>query len=213
MLGSIAQTGSMRCASLVLLSLLPALGGCGALTLIHDAYIGPISPAGRVHALTVGSNFRVTSKGPVADRPAALLTPLPPSMFQRMASMIPLTRGLRAAVASFSFVVGRARRVGAGPVVAEGEDLRGWTLAEVLERLGPPQTWISRRSGSILAYSADSAEDFGFFIGMPPGVANLVPIPGIGNLRFRYLETLTERAGLLLFLDREGRVSAWFRSD
>ena len=44
-----------------------ALSGCGLITLMHDSVLGPVSPLGRINAVTVGSDFRVTDTGPVAD--------------------------------------------------------------------------------------------------------------------------------------------------
>ncbi len=189
--------------------LLISCAGCGPLTLIHDAYIGPISPAGRIHALVVGDNFRVGRHGPEATPPRHLLAPLPPRLFQRMASTIPATRGLRAAVASFSFYVDRTELTGKAPPYEPTRDWTGVSQAELLAELGPPQQWIQRRDGSLLVYSGDVWEAHSLYLGLPPGVSNLIPIPGISNLRFRYSSSDARRERLMFFLDAEKRVLGW----
>lgn len=191
------------------LGLLLACAGCGPLTLIHDAYLGPISPAGRIHPLVVGENFRVGRNGPVASKPRQLLAPLPPRLFQRMASTIPATRGLRAAVASFSFYVDRTELVGKAPGYAPDRDWSGIGQAELLAELGPPQQWIQRSEGSLLVYSGEVWRAHSLYLGLPPGVSNLIPIPGISNLRFRYAGSDAQRERLLFFLDADKRVQGW----
>ena len=46
---------------------LSSLPGCGVLALVHDKILGPISPAGRIHPLVVGDDFRISEQGPVAE--------------------------------------------------------------------------------------------------------------------------------------------------
>ena len=49
------------------LALVATAPGCGALALTHDKMLGPVSPAGRIHPLAVGGEFRLSRQGPVAD--------------------------------------------------------------------------------------------------------------------------------------------------
>ncbi len=175
-----------RAAAALLAALTAA--GCGPAALIHDAYIGPISPAGRIHPLVVGSEFRVDERGVAARAPRrGLLRPLPPDFIRRANFFVPLTRGIEFAIAGFSFFVEKDSRTGRAPRPVDPAVLGGrLTAEEVLRRLGPPRLWIKRASGSIMTYGSEVGHDLDIHIGVPPGVAELIPIPGVSNLRFAY---------------------------
>lgn len=60
-----------RASRAALAAALLGAGGCGPIALAHDKVLGPISPAGQVHPLATGSEFRVSRQGPTADRGTA----------------------------------------------------------------------------------------------------------------------------------------------
>jgi hypothetical protein len=182
-------------------------GGCGLVTLAHDSLIGPVSPAGRIHATTVGSDFRVTDRGPVADLGGdARLRPHPRDLLERIAaphSFWSLVQGIEAFVASISPVASREWRTGRlGPGNPSPDLAHGTTVAEALARLGPPDLWVRRETGSLLLYRASQRRRLSFYLGVPPPAAALVPVPGIGNLYFRHVSESEHAHKLLLFFDR-----------
>ena len=184
--------------------------GCGLVTLAHDQTIGPVSPAGRVHAATVGSDFRVSESGPVADLgDDARLRPYPRDLFERVGaphSFWSLAQGIQAFLASISPVTSRETRSGELEAPPAGTLVPGLPLGEALAALGPPEVWIARETGSLLLYRAGRRRTLSFYLGVPPPAAALVPVPGIGNAYVRW-RTESERAEkLLLFFDREGRL-------
>jgi len=185
--------------------------GCGLVTLAHDSVIGPVSPAGRIHATTVGSEFRVTERGPVADLgDDARLRPYPRDLFERVAaphSFWSLVQGIEAFLASLSPVASRESRTGGAELAQrQGELELGSSVSEALERLGPPDLWVRRETGSLLMYRAGQRRRLSFYLGVPPPVAVLVPVPGIGNLSFRYVSEAERADKLLLFFDRVDRL-------
>jgi hypothetical protein len=182
------------------------LPGCGLLTLTHDTILGPVSPAGRIHDAAVGSDFRVTETGPVADaadRP--LLRPYPEDLLERIAaphSLYALTQGLEAALAGFSFVVQReSREQSLPPLAARAMTRPGVHVGEVLERLGPPELWIRRPGDSLMLYRGRSRSSLAFYLGVPPPASVFLPLPGLSNLRFRYTRGDERVEKLLLFFD------------
>lgn len=182
------------------------LVGCGWATLVHDTVLGPVSPAGRIHDVTVGSGFHVTETGPVAQAAGEpLLRPYPADLIERIGaphSLYSLAKGLEAFVSGFSPVTSRESRAGRMPPSEARAGLApGLDVQEVLRRLGPPALWVRRRSGSLMLYRAHERSAFSFYLGVPPLAGALIPVPGVGSLRFRYT-TLDERApGVLLFFD------------
>ena len=193
-----------------LLSLL-ACGGCGVITLAHDSVIGPVSPAGRIHETTVGSDFRVTERGPTADLGGdARLRPYPRDLLERIGapgSFWSLFQGIGAVLASLSPVV--SREWGTGRLTHAGDRPAlpaGLGIAEALARLGPPDLWLRRAHGSLLLYRVERRRRVSFYLGVPPPAAALVPVPGIGNLHFRYAGETERAEKLLLFFDREDRL-------
>jgi len=186
-------------------------GGCGLVTLAHDSVIGPVSPVGRIHATAVGSDFRVTESGPVADLGGdARLRPYPRDLLARIAaprSFWSLGQGAFAFLASISPVASRELRSGrAAPVAAAAALAPGTALAEVLARLGAPDLWLRRDAGSLLLYRQERRRKLSFYLGVPPPAAALVPVPGVGNLHFRYASETERAQKLLLFFDREDRL-------
>jgi hypothetical protein len=183
-----------------------ALTGCGLITLTHDSLIGPVSPAGRIHDLTVGSDFHVTDEGPVVESGgAARLRPYPLDLFRRLAepsSFWSLAQGIEAFLTSISPVATRGTRVGREPSGAtRAELLHGTAVGNVLALLGPPEVWIQRSSGSVMLYRQSEQTSWSLYLGVPPPAQALIPIPGIANLRFRF-ESERERASkLMLFFD------------
>lgn len=183
-----------------------ALSGCGLATLTHDSVLGPVSPVGRIHDVTVGSDFRVTEQGPVADLGGdARLRPYPRDMIQRMArpaSFWSLAQGIEAFLTSISPLATRATRV--GREVNEGlpAELRPGVGVDVaLAILGPPDVWVRRAGGSFMLFREVSRRSWSFYVGVPPPAAALIPIPGIANLRFQFESERDRASKLILFFD------------
>ena len=183
-----------------------ALTGCGLITLMHDSVLGPVSPVGRVNAVTVGSDFRVTDTGPVADLGNdARLRPVPRDMIRRMAmpsSYWSLAQFFEFFLTSFSFVAQREIDIGrAADTVPPAELSPGLAVGDALALLGPPDVWIRRGDGSFMLYRGVSNRAWSFYVGVPPPVGWFIPIPGITNLRYSH-KTERERATkLMLFFD------------
>jgi hypothetical protein len=191
----------VRALALALAPLL--LPGCGAVALIHDAYIGPISPAGMIHPYVMGEGFRVDDAGIHADPvKGSLLRPLPPDWLRRMGTLVDASRGIEFAVASFSFVVEKERTSGRPLGDASRAKLtQGLTAREVLERLGAPRLFVRRENGSLMAYSAEVGHDLDFRLGVPPGVGNFIPVPGVTNVTFTWTNREDVPRKTLLFFD------------
>lgn len=188
-----------------------ALSGCGLVTMMHDSVIGPISPAGRVNAVTVGSDFRVTDKGPVADLGGdARLRPVPRDMIRRMAmpnSFWSLAQFFQFFLTSTSFAASRETSVGRAEVNERSAELRpGVPVADALALLGPPDVWVRRGDGSFMLYRGVSDRVWSFYVGVPPPVGWLVPIPGLTNLRYSYRSERERAAKLMLFFDERDRL-------
>jgi hypothetical protein len=183
-----------------------AISGCGLVTMMHDSVIGPISPAGRVNTVTVGSDFRVTDTGPVADLGGdARLRPIPRDMVRRIAmpnSYWSLAQFFQFFLASTSFLASRETSVGRAEVNERSAELRpGVPVAEALALLGPPDVWIRRGDGSFMVYRGVSDRVWSFYVGVPPPVGWFVPIPGLTNLRYSYRSQRERAAKLMLFFD------------
>jgi hypothetical protein len=187
-----------------------ALSGCGLVTLMHDSVLGPVSPIGRINAVTVGSDFRVTESGPVADLGEdARLRPTPRDMIRRIAmpsSYWALAQGLQAFVTSFSPLATRATRVGRDvaadlPAELRAELRAGVPVGAALALLGPPDVWVRRSGGSFMVYRGVSDRAWSFYAGVPPIASLLVPIPGISNARFSYRLERERASKLMLFFD------------
>lgn len=205
-------------AALLLLSLSGA-PGCGALALTHDKMLGPVSPAGRIHPLAVGGEFRLSRQGPVADDTGAHPFRIFPQDPLRRLFSLP-----RVMLQGFTFYLGFLFRyvgqfhsdVGQAPDAVALRELEQAperpSSRDVLRRLGAPRQWIKRASGSLMIYSAEVLRELSLAIGVPPGVGTLIPIPGVAEvLRFDYstLSSSTPRA--MLFFDREERLIAVVR--
>jgi hypothetical protein len=182
-----------------------ALSGCGLITMMHDSVIGPISPVGRVNAVTVGSDFHVTDTGPVADLGAdARLRPIPRDMIRRMAmpnSYWSLAQFFEFFLTSFSFVAQRETHVGRADLALPAELQPGVPVGEALALLGPPDVWIRRGDGSFMLYRGVSDRAWSFYAGVPPPVGWFIPIPGITNLRYSYRSEKERATKLMLFFD------------
>jgi hypothetical protein len=189
------------------------LPGCGWLTLVHDTMLGPVSPAGRIHDVTVGSNFHVTDTGPVADaRGEPLFRPYPEDLIERLGaphSLWSLTQGIEAAIAGFSPVVQRDASEQQLPAAEARAGLRpGLDVTEVLRRLGPPELWIRRPQESLMLYRGRDRRTWAFYLGIPPPASALLPVPGLSSLRFRYTSVDERVEKLLLFFDERDRLRA-----
>lgn len=187
-----------RALAALALALLP---GCGLATLTHDTMLGPVSPLGPIHDVSVGSDFRVTESGPVADTAGEpLLRPYPADFIERLGSprsFYSLAQGIQAFIASFSFVVQRETREAELPV---REGLReGLDAADVLRLLGPPELWIRGPSRTLMLYRGRGRRSIGFYVGVPPLASVFLPVPGLGNLRFRYANSEDRVEKMLLF--------------
>ena len=183
-----------------------ALPGCGLITMIHDSVIGPISPLGRINAVAVGSDFRVTDTGPVAELGGdARLRPTPRDMVRRIAlpsSYWALAQFFEFFLTSFSPVATRTTRVGrAAEETLPAELHPGAAVGEALALLGPPDVWVRRSGGSLMLYRGISERGWSFYVGVPPPVGWFIPIPGITNLRFSYRSERARASKLMLFFD------------
>jgi len=193
-----------------------ALTGCGLITMMHDSVIGPISPVGRVNAVTVGTDFRVTDTGPVAELGAdARLRPVPRDMIRRMAmpsSFWALAQGLEFFLTSTSPVATRETRAGrAADVPLPAELHPGVPVGTALALLGPPDVWVRRSGGSFMLYRGISERGWSVYVGVPPPVGWFIPIPGITNLRYSYRSERERASKVMLFFDEQDvlvRVSA-----
>jgi hypothetical protein len=185
-----------------------ALTGCGLITMMHDSVLGPVSPVGRVNAVTVGSDFRVTDTGPVADLGGdARLRPFPRDMIRRMAmpnSFWSLAQFFEFFLTSFSPVATRTTRVGrAADEQVPAELVPGAPVALALERLGPPDVWVRRSGGSFMLYRGISERGWSLYAGVPPPVSWFIPIPGISSLNFRYRSERERASKIMLFFDEQ----------
>jgi hypothetical protein len=196
-----------RAIRLVLASLAGfALTGCGLITLMHDSVIGPVSPVGRINAVTVGSDFRVTDTGPVADLGKdARLRPTPRDMIRRMAlpsSYWALAQFFEFFLTSTSPVATREVRVGrAADAQVPAELVPGAPVGAALAVLGPPDVWVRRSGGSFMLYRGISERGWSVYVGVPPPVGWFIPIPGITNLRYSYRSERERATKIMLFFD------------
>src|SRR4030095_3990229 len=152
-----------------------ALTGCGLITLMHDSVIGPVSPLGRINAVTVGSHFRVTDTGPVAELGGdARLRPTPRDMVRRIAmpsSYWALAQFFEYFLTSFSPVATRTTRVGRAVHETLPAELHpGAAVGEALALLGPPDVWVRRSGGSFMLYRGISERGGSFYAGGPAPV-------------------------------------------
>jgi hypothetical protein len=199
-------------AAATLLLCLPLCSGCGVLALAHDKILGPISPAGRIHPLVVGDDFRVSENGPVAD----IVDPnpfrfYPPNPLKR------LYRSPRTMLQGIQFFLGfvlryallRRDAIGQEVDYAAVEQLEALrtqegatvSVSHVLDALGPPRKWFKRPGSQLMVYGSTARDELSFSLGLPPGVGNLLPIPGVGELlRFDYSHVTLDRQRTLLFL-------------
>ena len=195
------------------------LNGCGLVALMHDKMLGPISPAygeTGLHPLVVGENLRPGANGFVATvtdaNPFRLYPPNPiEGLFHRP---IALARGLR----SFLGYVGRIvqqkwERIGRLPNPEELARLNAVrerdvpTVSTVLDLLGPPRMWIKRANSQLMVYGEDVAYELLITIGAPPGVSDLIPIPGVGGVaRVDYVGKEVHRDRTLIFFTADGRL-------
>lgn len=186
-----------------------SLGGCALPAFIHDKTVGPISPAGHVHAATVGEEFGVTQDGIQTTTAGEWwFRPYPRNFLARIArpqSFWFATKGIHAFFFGLSPLVMRdaIQGVELEPVETGALEPSKTTAKEALEALGPPQLWIKRKQGSLMAYRADKSEVIAFWIGTPPFVDI---IPGANNLSFRYLYRRTKPYKTVLFFDAEDRL-------
>jgi len=183
-----------------------ALSGCGLATLMYDSTIGPITPVGRIHELTVGEDIHVSDAGVQAslgDTPR--LRPYPRDLLRRLASPSSFwfaAQGLQAFLRSFAPLSSRETHVGTPmPPDVPAELQPGAPLASTLALFGPPDVWLRRKSGSLMLYRDASKRTWSFYIGVPPPVTWAVPIPFIGSLRFRYISERARAEKLMLFFD------------
>jgi hypothetical protein len=195
-----------------------ALSGCGLVTLTHDSMIGPVSPIGRINTVAVGSNFRVTDEGPVAELGGdSRLRFYPRDLIRRIgmpSSYWSLAQGIEAFLTSISPVATRASRVGRGAGQQLPAELHPGVPVDVaLALLGPPDVWVQRSGGSFMLYREISRDAWSFYLGVPPPAAVLIPVPGIANARFRYLSERERASKVMLFFDERGVLVGTSASD
>jgi hypothetical protein len=185
-----------------------ALSGCGLITLMHDSVIGPISPLGRLNEVTVGSDFRVTDTGPVAQLGAdARLRPVPRDMIRRMAmpsSYWALAQFVEFFLTSTSPVATRETRAGrAADAQLPAELHPGVPVGTALALLGPPDVWVRRSGGSFMLYRGVLERGWSIYAGVPPPVGWFIPIPGITSLRYSYRSERERASKVMLFFDEQ----------
>jgi hypothetical protein len=204
-------------AALALALLLPPLGGCGVIALIHDKMLGPVSPLGEVHAAAVGAHFTVSETGVTGDvSREPTFRPLPPNLPDRGRPQRywDIVQGMVAFIRGISFVVWGESRTGVPLDPQRLERLTpGISAQEALEALGTPNLWLRRQGGSLMAYKAELETFFAFYIGMPPFVDNFNPIPGLSSLSFRWNYRALRPYKTLLFFDADERLTAWVKND
>lgn len=202
---------------LLALLLLPLLLGEGCIlgtipTFIHDKILGPVSPAGSTRAYASQAGFQVTDQGVTVYESGHLYRPYPVDMMSRgLPSRMHwnILKGGQAFIAGFSPVVMRDTKRGERLDDAKIEGLRpGATALEVLDILGPPQMWIRRKTGSIMGYRADLSHSLTFYLGTPPFLSSLVPVPGINSLNFRYTAKWDKPYKTLMFFDADDHLLA-----
>jgi hypothetical protein len=202
----------MRPALALGVALILVASGCGPVALLHDAYIGPISPVGTIHRYVVTEHFEITELGPVADYDPyrdGLLRPFPPNMLQR-SSLIPMARGIEVVTGGLSFVTER-HRTHAAPLTADQQRaLRlGMSRDDAIRACGVPAQWIGREEGTILTYPVHTTDHFEIHAGVPPGIVDLIPIPGIQALSFVYNIREAAVHSAVLFFDRDDVLRAF----
>jgi len=193
--------------------------GCGFApigTLAHDMMLGPVSPVGRIHSVAVGGEeFRLDDSGrPIVtiNPDGALLRPFSPDILNRFPLLPaqlggPIFGGLRAFIRSMSLVTQTSSLVGRRLSEEQLSAVRpGLSAKEVLGVLGSPNRWIRRSGGSLMAYEAKIDDETSFYLGLPPGVSQFVPIPGVSNVRFRFNRIFRKKYHTLLFFDRDDRL-------
>jgi len=193
-----------------------ALSGWGLVTMMHDSVIGPVSPLGRINTVAVGSDFRVTDTGPIADLGGdARLRPVPRDMMRRIAMPSrywALAQFFEYFVTSFSPVATRETRVGRTADESPLAELQpGSSVDATFALLGPPDVWVRRSEGSFMLYRGISERGWSVYAGVPPPVGWFVPIPGITNLRYSYRSERDRASKIMLFFDERDvlvRVSA-----
>ena len=198
---------SRRAPLALLLSL--ASAGCSLPAFIHDKMVGPISPAGHVHTATAGGEFVVTEDGiQTAAAPDWWFRPYPRNLFRRFAqpqSWWFATKGIHAFFFGLSPLVMRDFEIGRelDPELTESLEPTQTSTTDVLDKLGPPQLWIKRETGSLMAYRAYKGEVIAFWLGTPPFIDI---IPGANNFSFRYLYRRTKPYKTILFFDAQERL-------
>lgn len=188
--------------------------GCFAVPVVlaHDQILGPLSPAGNVRGASTGDSFEVTQEGIVAVASEQIFRPYSKNILSRMIRPVNIwgaAQGLQAAVGAISPLVWRTQSNGTplDPEKLEGIQL-GTTSRNVLKALGAPNLWIRRKTGSMMGYRAELTDGFSLYVGMPPLVGQLNPIPGLGNISFRYTSSSMRPHKTLLFFDAEDRLLA-----
>ncbi len=206
-----------RAALLLLLALLPSTSGCGVLALIHDKMLGPVSPLGEIHPPTIGAEFTVTDQGVSGDiSQEPNFRPFPPNIPDRGRPLRywNIVQGLSAFIRGISFVVWGETQDGRPLDPAMLDGLRpGVDAQTVLSTLGTPQMWLRRKTGSLMAYKAELGTFFAFYVGMPPFVDNINPIPGLSSLTFRWNYQSVRPYKTVLFFDQDDRLVTWMRND
>ncbi len=170
--------------SLTLVVAMATLSGCGAVSVIHDTMIGPISPAGRIEPIISGRSFQVGERGiSVARTGEPRLRAYPPDLGSRFRGVDGLIGGARFAVLGQSFVAHQVVRTGT-PV--EEDDLDRLVIGETRPGeaaaiLGPPNLWLRRPAGDLMGWG--DARRRHVLIRIGPGAASqFIPVPFIGNL-------------------------------
>lgn len=184
------------------------LAGCGAMALIHDAYIGPISPGGRVHPAVRGRSHGPTEgKVRTTANGRALLRPFFPRLLRRLASSEMPKRFVTRTFSDGSFFFDEVIRAGEPVDPGEMGLLQvGLTEQQVLANLGAPSLWLKRAEGSLMSYGADTDDRLTYRLGLPPIITRFIPLPGLGNLAYKHTDEGLVRHRTVLFFDREGRL-------
>lgn len=189
--------------------LVALVSGCGPAALIHDAYLGPISPAGRIHPLLADGPRRFGSRAVgVTASGRGLLRPITTERLIDPGNARTAAVAVQRRLSGMSFVIDGSTTTGRVPAADAVAHLEpALDERDVLTLLGPPDLWLRRRASRVMAWRGRRESVLRIRLGVPPGV----PIPGISNLSWRWHGRDVSQYRLFALFDAEGRLVEWFR--
>ncbi len=186
--------------------------GCGAVAVIHDNMVGPISPARRLEvAIRGGWVHAIDDRGRRYKRindGEPRLRAYPKNTTKWLMAFDRVVRGARRGVERRSLVSHRFESAGNDlPSREQLDELEpgATTPQEAATALGPPDLWLRRADGDLMLWEHVRASQLEIRLGPGPAT-RFIPVPGIGNLK---LDLGFGRQGserILLLFDPEGRL-------